>query len=96
MAQLFPPGRGSARLDGAVFQTRTVRQLGGGEAEVVEAGSASFIVRVGRTGASGAELTVAAAFRALLRADSRLIVQWAIEAQTLEAVFSRVVRHYAK
>ena len=92
---LFPPGKGSARLDGAVFQTRTVRPLGSGEAEVVEAGSASFIIRVGRA-ASGAELTVAGAFRALLRADSKLLVQWAIEAQTLEAVFSRVVRHYKR
>ena len=96
VTQLFPPGRGSARLDGAVFQTRTVRPLGGGEAEVVEAGSASFIIRVGRAGASGAEVTVAAAFRALLRADAHLIVQWAIEAQTLEAVFSRVVRHFKR
>jgi len=92
VAALFPPGRGSARLDGAVFQTRSVRPLGGGEAEVVEAGSAAFIIRVGRA----SELSVAAAFRALLGADARLIVSWAIEAQTLEAVFSRVVRHYKK
>ena len=99
IAELFPPGRGSAKLDGAVFQSRTVRARGGGanaEAEVVEAGSAAFIIRAGRAGASGAELSVAAAFRALLRANASLIVQWAIEAQTLEAVFSRVVRHYAK
>jgi ABC-type multidrug transport system ATPase subunit len=88
---LFPPGAGSARVDSAAFQTRSVDG-----ARVVESGSAAFVLRVGRAGSQASELSVAGAFRAMMRSDKALIVGWALEAQTLDKVFARVVRHYKK
>jgi ABC-type multidrug transport system ATPase subunit len=89
--RLFPVGDGSARVDGHVFQTRGR----GASGNVVEAGSASFVLSAGSS-ASGAQVSIATAFRRL-RAGvvaGGAVTSYAIEAQTLEAVFSRVVRHY--
>jgi hypothetical protein len=94
---LFPDGAGSARVDGHVFQTRSVARgggRGGAAALVREAGTATFVLDVGPR-ASGAAVTLSDAFRRLREgAAAGGIVSWAIEAQTLEAVFARVVRHY--
>ena len=88
--RLFPTGDGSARVDGHVFQTRGRGAAG----NVVEAGSANFVLSAGST-ASGAQVSIATAFRRLRAGvTGGSVVSWAIEAQTLEAVFSRVVRHY--
>ena len=90
---LFPKGAGSARVDGHVFQTRAIRSSGE-SVTVKEAGTACFVLDVGPA-ASGASVTLAEAFRRLREgAASGGINSWAIEAQTLEAVFARVVRHY--
>ena len=95
---VFPPGAGSAVLDGGVFQTRAVWAGGaGGGALVREGGSAVFVVRVGSALAAGAEVSMATAFTLMKqRAGEAGIISWAIEAQTLDAVFARVVRHYKK
>jgi ABC-type multidrug transport system ATPase subunit len=98
---LFPKGAGSARVDGHVFQTRAIRAAAssgssndGEMVTVKEAGTACFVLDVGPA-ASGASVTLAEAFRRLREgAASGGINSWAIEAQTLEAVFARVVRHY--
>jgi ABC-type multidrug transport system ATPase subunit len=102
---VFPPGAGSAAVDGGVFQTRALVEQGGdgggggGEPEVLvkEKGSAVFAVRVGSALAAGAEVSMAKAFQLMRqRAGEAGIVSWAIEAQTLDAVFGRVVRWYSK
>jgi energy-coupling factor transporter ATP-binding protein EcfA2 len=95
--QLFPAGSGSAALDGAVFQTRQVLPVAGqpGTCAVAEAGSATFLLRLGSPSVAGAECSVAAAFRSLRsKASAGGIVSWALEAQTLDSVFARVVRHF--
>ena len=95
---LFPSGAGSARVEGHVFQTRSVGFATGTSATTTstmrEVGTATFVLDVGPT-ASGASVTLAEAFRRLREgAGAGGINSWAIEAQTLEAVFARVVRHY--
>jgi len=107
IASTFPPGEGSARVDGAVFQTRSLGAPSRthpppplGRAWVTEKGSAVFLVKVGGASTPGAEIPMAQAFRKMqgLAKDpfGAGITGWAIEAQTLDAVFSRVVRHYRK
>ena len=102
----FPPGKGGARLDGAVFQTRSKGALdrshpppSPGHQWVTEKGSAVFILKVGSAHASGAELSMSQAFirmQALAKDKGVGITGWAIEAQTLDAVFGRIVRHFKK
>ena len=61
---------------------------------VVETGSASFILTLGR---QQGQVPIATAFR-LLRdaATSAGIVEWSLQQQSLEAVFSKVVKHFGK
>jgi hypothetical protein len=58
-----------------------------------------FILKVGSAHASGAELSMSQAFirmQALAKDKGVGITGWAIEAQTLDAVFGRIVRHFKK